>query len=176
MFTMGIYSYLASSHGGLGLNLNIFETNLINLSIILGLIVVYGSKLVSNILQDRKSRIEEEIREAETRASEAAKALEQANKDLAQAKAKAEQIKLEAQAAGEKAKAEILANGEKELAKLKAAAGKELDSEQAKVIAELKQRIAILALERVESELKNRLDGETQTRLIDKSIAQLGGK
>ncbi len=173
---MGIFSYLASSHGGLGLNLNIFETNLINLSIILGLVVVYGSKLVGNILNDRKGRIEEEIKDAETRASIAAKALEQANQNLAQAKAKAEKIKAEAQVDATRAAEAIKAQGAKELEKLKEAAGKELDSEQAKVMAELKQRIAVLALERVESELKQRLDGSTQTRLIDHSIAQLGGK
>lgn len=173
---MGIFSYLASSHGGLGLNLNIFETNLINLSIILGLIVVYGSKIVTNILNERKTRIEEEIRDAETRASVAAKALEQANKDLAEAKAKAEKIKAEAQVDAQRAAEAIKAQGVKELAKLKEAAGKELDSEQAKVMAELKQRIAVLALERVESELKQRLDDSTQERLIDHSIAQLGGK
>jgi F-type H+-transporting ATPase subunit b len=173
---MGIFSYLATSHGGLGLNLNIFETNLINLSIILGLIVVYGSKLVSNILNERKSKIEEEIGEAETRASQAAAALEQANKNLAEAKAKAEQIKADAYIDAKRAAEAIKAQGAKELEKLKEAAGKELDSEQAKVMAELKQRIAVLALERVESELKQRLDDSAQERLINSSIAQLGGK
>lgn len=173
---MGIFSYLATSHGGLGLNLNIFETNLINLSIILGLIIVYGSKLVGNILNERKTKIEEEIREAETRASQAAVALEQANKNLAEAKAKAEQIRADAYIDAKKAAEAIKAQGAKELEKLKEAAGKELDSEQAKVMAELKQRIVMLALERVESELKQRLDDSTQERLINSSIAQLGGK
>lgn len=173
---MGIFSYLATSEGGIGLNLDILETNLINLAIVIGLLVVYGGKLVGNLLSERKSRIAAEIQEAEVKAANAEKDLKVAQQNLAEAKAKAEQIKAEAIAAGEKAKVEILANGAKEVEKLKAAAGKELDSEQAKVIAELKQRIAVLALEQVESELKNRLDGDAQARLIDSSIAQLGGK
>jgi F-type H+-transporting ATPase subunit b len=172
---MGIFSYLATE-GGFGLNLNIFETNLINLSIILGLLVVYGSKLVGNILTERKNKIEEEIKDAETRASTAAFALETAQKNLAEAKAKAEKIKADAQVDAQKAKDVILAQGVKDVEKLKAAAGKELDSEQAKVMVELKQRIAVLALERVESQLKERLNDSAQQKLIDRSIAQLGGK
>jgi F-type H+-transporting ATPase subunit b len=173
---MGIFSYLATSEGGVGLNLDIFETNLINLAIVIGLLFVYGGKLVGNILSERTNKIATEIQEAEEKAADAEKALKVAQQNLAEAKAKAEQIKADAIASGEKAKAEILANGVKEVEKLRAAAGKELDSEQAKVMAELKQRIAVLALEQVEAELSNRLDGETQTRLIDNSIAQLGGK
>lgn len=173
---MGIYSYLATHSGGIGLNLDIFETNLINLAIVLGLLFVYGGKLVGNLLSERKTKIADEIQEAEQKAADAEKALKTAQQNLAEAQAKAEKIKADAQVAAEKAKAEILANGAKEVEKLKAAAGKELDSEQAKVIAELKQRIAVLALERVESELKNRVNDETQRKLIDNSIAQLGGK
>lgn len=173
---MGIFSYLATSHSGLGLNLNIFETNLINLSIILSLLFVYGRKLVANILNERRSKIEEEIKEAETRASTAAAALEEAQQNLAKAKAKAEEIRAAASVDAQKAAEAIKAQGAKELAKLKEDSGKALDSEQAKVIAELKQRIAVLALERVESELKTRVNEETQRKLIDNSIAQLGGK
>lgn len=173
---MGIYSYLATHGGGIGLNLDIFETNLINLAIVLSLLFVYGGKLVGNLLTERKTKIASEIQEAEQKAAQAEKALKTAQQNLAEAQAQAQKIKADAQVAAEKAKAEILANGAKEVEKLKAAAGKELDSEQAKVIAQLKQRIAVLALERVESELKNRVNDETQRKLIDNSIAQLGGK
>ena len=176
MGIMETLSYLATSEGGFGFNFEILETNLINLAILVGVLVYYGSKLISNILTERRSRIEEEIKDAENRAAEAATALAEAQKSLSEAQARAEKIRAEAQVTAQKAKEEILAQGAKEIEKIKAAAVKELDSEQAKVMAELKQRIAVLTIERVESQLKERLDSSAQTRLIERSIAQLGGE
>ena len=75
----------------------------------------------------------------------------------------------------QKVKETILAQGEKEVARLKASAEADLSSEEAKAIAELRQRVSTLALERVESQIPQMLDDSAQTTLIDRSIAQLGG-
>lgn len=176
MGIMGTFSYLATSEGGFGFNFDILETNLINLAILVGVLIYYGSKVISNILSERHARIEEEVTDAENRVAEAANALKKAQQSLTEAQARADKIRAEAQVSAQKASEEILAQGAKEVEKIKAAAVQELDSEQAKVIAELKQRIAVLAIERVESQLKERLDDSAQTRLIERSIAQLGGE
>jgi F-type H+-transporting ATPase subunit b len=42
-------------------------------------------------------------------------------------------------------------------------------------MAELKRRIAMLAVERAESSLQGRLSNSEQDRLIERSVAQLGG-
>lgn len=180
MGIMGIFSYLATAgseaaEGGFGLNFNILETNLINLGIIIAVLFVYGRPLVNNILQERRSRIEAEVRDAENRAKQAEAALAEAKKNLEQAQQEAQRIRTEAQAAAQKAKEEVLQQGRQEVAKIQAAGAKELDTEQAKVLAELRQRVATLALAKVESELKTRLVGDVQSRLVDRSIAQLGG-
>lgn len=173
---MGIISYLATaSEGGFHLNFDILETNIINLAIIIGVLYVYGSKFIGNILETRKSKIVADLEDAENRAKKAQEALTKAQKDLEQAQMQAVKIRDDAKAAAEKTKAEILAKGREDVEKLKVSAVKELDTEQAKVIAELKQRIAKLALEKVEAELRSKLDGSAQTKLIDRSIAQLGG-
>ena len=41
---------------------------------------------------------------------------------------------------------------------------------------ELRQRVAALALEKVEADLPNALTDEVQTKLVDHSIALLGGE
>lgn len=133
MGTMGIFSYLAltlatAEESGFGLNLNIFETNVINLAILLWVVVGYGSKLVGKVLSERRAKIEEEVRDAETRASEAAKALAQAQQDLAQAQVKAAQIKKQAQDTAQQVKQDILSQADHEVAKIRAAAMQELDS------------------------------------------------
>jgi len=173
---MGFFSYLAtSSERGFHLNFDIFEANLINLAIIVGLLFVYGRKFITNLLDERKARIVAELEDAESRMKDAQAALTKAQKDLEQAQLQATKILDEAKVNAEKTKEAVLAKGREEVEKLKASAVKELNNEQAKVIAELKQRIAQLALEKVELELRSKLDESAQSKLIDRSIAQLGG-
>ena len=172
-----LYLAEAAEHSeGFGLNLDILETNIINLSILIGLLLFYGRKFIGNILSDRRAKIEQEIKEAETRAQDAAAALADAQQKLAQAQAEAEKIRKNAEETAKKAKESILSQAGQEVNRIKAAASQELDSEQAKVIAELRQRIAALAVERVESQLRERLDDSAQTQLVDRFVAQLGGR
>ena len=178
---MGNFLYLAEaavehSESGFGLNLDILETNLINLGILIGLLLFYGRKFIGNILSDRRAKIEQEIKDAETRAQDSAAALADAQQKLAQAQAEAEKIRKNAEETAKKAKESILSQAGQEVERIKAAASQELDSEQAKVIAELRQRIATLAIERVESQLRERLDDSAQTQLVDRFVAQLGGR
>jgi len=56
---------------------------------------------------------------------------------------------------------------------MQAAADQDVSFQQEKVMRELRQRIAELALQRAENELPNRLNPEIQTALVDKSIALL---
>ena len=160
---------------GFGLNFNILETNVINLAILIGLLVIYGRKFVGNILSERRAKIEQEIQEAEVRAKDAAAALADAQQKLAQAQAEAEKIRSNAQETAKKTKESILSGASQEVERIKVAANQEMDSEQAKAIAELRQRIAALAIERAESQLRERLDDPAQTQLVNRSIAQLGG-
>ncbi|BAW95811.1 ATP synthase B chain, Subunit I [[Synechococcus] sp. NIES-970] len=173
---MGIISYLATaSEGGFHLNFDILETNIINLAIIIGVLYVYGSKFIGNVLETRKSKIVADLKDAESRAKAAQEALTKAQKDLEQAQAQAVTIREEAKVAAEKTKQEILAKGREEVEKLKASAVKELSTEQTKVITELKRRVAELALAKVEAQLRSNLDESAQAKLVDRSIAQLGG-
>ena len=160
---------------GFGLNFNILEANLVNLSILVGVLFFFGKKLIANILQERRSRIEEEITQAETRQANAAKALATQQEKLAQAKAEAERIRKEASARAEVVKKELILKGEEEVARMKESAVKDLNSEEQKVISQLRQRVVALAIAKVESELSSKLNNEAQQKLIDRAIANLGG-
>ena len=176
---IGTLLHLAEAHseveGGFGLNLDIFETNLINLLILLGVLYFYGSKIVGNIMSERSSKIAQQIKEVEQEQKTAAASLAEEQKKLAEAKQTADKIRQDAKANAEKVTAAILAQGEKEVERLKASTAADLGSEEKRAIAELKQRVSALALEKVESQLPGMLDDSAQTTLIDRSIAQLGG-
>ncbi len=171
--------FLAEAHseaeGGFGLNLDILDTNLFNLTILLGILIYYGRGFFSNLMKERNSKIAEQIQEAEKKQQSAAAALQEQQQKLAEAEQTAEKIRQDALANAEKTKQAILAQGEKEVERLRATAVADLNSEQAKVIAELRQRVAALAIERVETQLPQMLNDEAQNQLIESSIARLGG-
>jgi F-type H+-transporting ATPase subunit b len=173
---METFLYLATEEvsGGFGLNFDILGTNLLNLAIIVALLVVYGGKFLRNILEERRTKIAEEIKEAEAIEAKAAATLAEAKQNLTQAQEKAKTIKAEAEITASRVSEEIIAQGNKDIERMKAAAGQELDSERVKVIAELKRTIAVLALQKAEQELKNNLNDDTQGRLISSAVSQLG--
>lgn len=173
---MGTFLYLATEHhGGFGLNFNILETNLINLVIIIGVLFYYGRKFLGKILAERREKIEAEIREADQRAQNANKQLKDAQQKLAQAQEEAKRIRAKGEEDAQRAKEGILAKASTEVERIRENANKDVNSERERAIAELRQRVTSLALERVESRLKDTLNDSKQHQLIDRSIAQLGG-
>lgn len=165
----------AAEGSGIHLNFDILETNIINLAIVIGVLVYFGRGVLGKALSDRQTQIAEAIQEAETRKKEAAAALADEQQKLAQAQAEASRILKEAEERAKAARESILAEAQAEAQRLKAAEAQDLSRQQERVMVELRQRIAALALERVESQLKSGIGESTQQQLIDRSIASIGG-
>lgn len=164
-----------AAEGGFGLNLDLFETNLINLAILVGILFYFGRKVLSNILNERQSNIATAIQEAEARSKEAKIALSQAQEQLTQSQAEAQRIRKSAEENAQKAKEALLAKAAQDVERLKQTAAADLNTETERAIAQLRQRVATLALQKVESQLKGGIADDAQQSLIDRSIAQLGG-
>jgi F-type H+-transporting ATPase subunit b len=174
---MGNFLFLATADkGGVGLNLDLIETNLFNLTLVLGFVIVFGRKVLTEILTERRATIETAIQDTEARQKEAASALEVAKKNLAQAQAEAEQIRQTAITSAGNAKAEIAAKAAADIERMKELAAADTSTEQDKAIAELRARVTKLAMERAEAQLKNLLTESAQSELVDRSIALVGDK
>lgn len=167
--------FLATEEGGLGLNFDILETNLINLIIIIGVLIYFGGKFLGKTLSTRRDAIAAAITEAEQRKQEAVKALAEQQQKLAQAQAEAKQILVEAETMAQRSRQEILAQAQADVERLRATAAQDLSSQETRVMRELQQRVAGLAIARTESELPQRLNDEVQRRLVDASITMLSG-
>ncbi|MBH8560956.1 F0F1 ATP synthase subunit B [Nostoc sp. CENA67] len=165
-----------AAEGGFGLNLDILETNLINLAILIGILFYFGRKVLSNILSERKSNIATAIQEAEGRLKEAQIALSQAQEQLTQAQAEAQRIRKAAEENAQKAKEATLAKAAQDVERLKQTAAADLNTERERALAELRQRVAALALQKVESELRAGIADDVQQAIIERSIAQVGGR
>jgi F-type H+-transporting ATPase subunit b len=164
-----------AAEGGFGLNIDLFETNLINLAILIGILFYFGRKVLSNILNERRSNIETVIHEAEGRLKEAQIALSQAQEQLTQAQAEAQRIRKTAEENAQTAKTALLERAAQDVERLKQTAAADLNTETERAIAQLRQRVVALALQKVESQLKGGIADDAQQILIDRSIAQLGG-
>lgn len=86
---------LLMGHGGFGFNTNIFETNIINLAAVVGIVVSFVGKNLSSLLEDRKNTIVQNLQEANQRAIEAQEKLNAARAQLESAKKKAQEIREE---------------------------------------------------------------------------------
>ena len=82
-------------HGGFGFNGNIFETNIINLAAVIGIVVTFVGGNFTALLEDRKKTILNNLQEANLRAIEAQEKLNQARTQLESAKKKAQEIREE---------------------------------------------------------------------------------
>jgi F-type H+-transporting ATPase subunit b len=78
---------------GFGINTNIFETNIINLAVVIGVVVSFVGSNLTALLEDRKKTIVNNLQEANQRAIDAQEKLNQARTQLELAKKKAQEIR-----------------------------------------------------------------------------------
>lgn len=93
-----IFTLLAKSEG-IGLNLDILETGLINIIALVAILVYTGKDFLGSVLQERKNTIVKSIQDAEDRLSEANKRLSQAQKQLSQTEFVLSHIRIETKSA-----------------------------------------------------------------------------
>lgn len=165
---------LLASHGGFGLNFDPFETNIINLAIVIAGLVWFLRGFLGGILERRRAAILSDLKDAEDRLAAAAKALAEVQNGLADSQARAEKIRADGQTRAQSIRLESEMRTVEEMARIKQASASDLDSEAARVTAQLRREAARLAIEKALATLPGRLNEEAQSRLIDQSIQSLG--
>ena len=86
---------LPIGHGGFGINTNIFETNIINLAVVVGIAISFVGNNLNALLEDRRKTILNNLQEANQRATDAQEKLNAARAQLEVAKKKAQEIREE---------------------------------------------------------------------------------
>ena len=79
---MTFFIPLLASEGGFGINLNLFETNLINLVIVIGVLYWFLKGFLGGTLDRRRETILKDLQDAEKRLSTATTELAKAQKEL----------------------------------------------------------------------------------------------
>lgn len=86
---------LLAEHEGIGLNLDILETGLLNILALLAILFFTGRDFLGSLLEERKTTIVKSVQDAEDRLNEAQKRLDEAQKQLNQANLVISEIKNE---------------------------------------------------------------------------------
>jgi F-type H+-transporting ATPase subunit b len=154
--------------------LNVLESNLINIVLLVALLVYLGRTVVAKVLADRRAAIVQEIQAAEAKRDQARLALAEQQQNLAAAEAQAAEIVAQAEATAAKVKAEILAEVDQEIARLRAGAERDVATQSDRVLQELRQRLVAQVLQQVEADLPSQLTPERQQHLIERGLVALG--
>jgi F-type H+-transporting ATPase subunit b len=172
--TMAFPLLLGSHGGGFGLNLNLFDTNIINLAIVIAGLVWFLKGFLGGILERRRANILAELKDAEDRLSAATASLADVQKGLSESQARAEKIRADGVVRAQAIRLESERRTVEEMARIKQESASNLDAEASRVMAQLRREAARLAIEKALASLPGRLDATTQARLIDQSIQSLG--
>lgn len=156
-----------------GLNLDIFETNIVNLTLLVGGIFYLGSNALSESLVERQQKILGAIQESEERLEQAVVKLAESETNLKQAQLVIASIKEEAEATAKNVKSGILTDGKTEIERLTATAKSQIGTIELKIRNQISEYVVSLALERVTIQLEGKLGESVQQQLIDKNISKL---
>ena len=156
--------------GGFGLNLNLFETNVLNWAVVIFGLYKFLPGFLGKMLQKRREGILLELKDAEDRLNAASAGLDKAKSDLLLAEEKASQIKADSLKRSEAIKLESEKKAIEEMARIKQSAISDENSEASRAISQLRKEAVELAIKKVLDSLPNKLDQSTQENFVTKSI------
>ncbi len=165
---------LIFASGSFGLNLNVFETNVINLAVVIFGLYKFLPNFLGGMLERRRSAILADLQDAEARLDEAEKALNQAKKELESAEQKAIQIRNDCKARAEAIRLDSEKRTVEEMARIKQGAASDLNAEASRVTAQLRREAAQLAIEKALANLPKKLDKKSQEKFLNQSIKNMG--
>ncbi len=159
---------------GFGLNLNLFETNVINLAVVIFGLYKFLPNFLGGMLERRRSAILVDLKDAEDRLASASQSLANAKKDLAAAEQKASQIRKDCKVRAEAIRLESEKRTVEEMARIKQGAASDLNAEAARVSSQLRLKAAELAIEKAIQSLPQKLDEKTKAKFVTQSIKNMG--
>jgi len=161
------------SDGGVSLNFDIFEANLVNLIILDGGLFYLLSGALSESLSERQQKILGAIQESEEKLQEAKTRLTEGETKLTQAQIVIESIQKDAEQTAAQVKSSILTDGKTEIERLTATAKLQISTIETRVRKQISDYVATLAVQRITLQLEGKLTSSLQQQIIDRNISKL---
>nr|YP_010400050.1 ATP synthase CF0 subunit I [Handroanthus chrysanthus]UQM89718.1 ATP synthase CF0 subunit I [Handroanthus chrysanthus] len=162
------------SAGSFGFNTDILATNPINLSVVIGVLIFFGKGVLSDLLDNRKQRILNTIRNSEELRGGAIEQLEKARARLRKVEMEADQFRVNGYSEIEREKWNLINSTYKTLEQLENYKNETIQFEQQRAINQVRQRIFQQALQGALGTLNSCLNNELHLRTISANIGMLG--
>nr|YP_010731061.1 ATP synthase CF0 B subunit [Ochna integerrima]YP_010731145.1 ATP synthase CF0 B subunit [Ochna serrulata]WEG37801.1 ATP synthase CF0 B subunit [Ochna integerrima]WEG37885.1 ATP synthase CF0 B subunit [Ochna serrulata] len=171
-------SFLSLGHwpsaGSFGFNTDILATNPINLSVVLGLLIFFGKGVLSDLLDNRKQRILNTIRNSEELRGGAIEQLEKARARLRKVEIEADQFRASGYSEIEREKFNLINSTYKTLEQLENYKNETIRFEEQRAINQVRQRVFQQALQGAIGTLNSCLTNELHLRTISANIGMFG--
>nr|YP_009570006.1 ATP synthase CF0 subunit I [Myricaria paniculata]QBC68460.1 ATP synthase CF0 subunit I [Myricaria paniculata] len=162
------------SAGSFGFNTDILATNPINLSVVIGVLIFFGKGVLSDLLDNRKQRILNTIRNSEELRGRAVEQLEKAQARLRKVEMEADQFRVNGYSEIEREKFNLINSTSKTLEQLENYKNETIQFEQQRAINQVRQRIFQQALQGALGTLNSCLNNELHLRTINANIGMFG--
>nr|YP_009634450.1 ATP synthase CF0 B subunit [Ligustrum vulgare]QBS49457.1 ATP synthase CF0 B subunit [Ligustrum vulgare] len=162
------------SAGSFGFNTDILATNPINLSVVIGVLIFFGKGVLSDLLDNRKQRILNTIRNSEELRGGAIEQLEKARARLRKVEMEADQFRVNGYSEIERKKWDLINSTSQTLEQLENFKNEMIQFEQQRAINQVRQRVFQQALQGALGTLNSCLNNELHLRTISANIGMLG--
>ncbi|GMI77334.1 hypothetical protein like ATCG00130 [Hibiscus trionum] len=160
------------SAGSFGVNTDILATNPINLSVVLGVLIFFGKGV--DLLDNRKERILNTIRNSEELREGAIERLEKARARLRKVEMEVDQFRVNGYSEIEREKLNLINSTYKILEQLENYKNETIYFEQQRAINQVRQRVLQQALQGALGTLNSSLNNELHLRTISANIGLFG--
>nr|YP_010029759.1 ATP synthase CF0 subunit I [Eriophyton wallichii]QOU11452.1 ATP synthase CF0 subunit I [Eriophyton wallichii] len=163
------------SAGSFGFNTDILATNPINLSVVIGVLIFFGKGVsLSDLLDNRKQRILNTIRNSEELRGGAIEQMEKARARLRKVEMEADQFRVNGYSEIEQEKLNLINSTYNTLEQLENYKNETIQFEQQRAINQVRQRVFQQALQGAIGTLNSCLNNELHLRTISANIGMLG--
>nr|WDQ43759.1 ATP synthase CF0 subunit I [Stipa penicillata] len=162
------------SAGSFGLSTDILATNLINLTVVVGVLIYFGKGVLKDLLDNRKQRILSTIRNSEELRKGTMEQLEKARIRLQKVELEADEYRMNGYSEIEREKANLINATSISLEQLEKSKNETLYFEKQRAMNQVRQRVFQQAIQGALGTLNSCLNTELHFRTIRANIGILG--
>nr|YP_009230723.1 ATP synthase CF0 B subunit [Ionopsidium acaule]CRN13457.1 ATP synthase CF0 B subunit [Ionopsidium acaule] len=162
------------SAGSFGFNTDILATNPINLSVVFGVLIFFGKGVLNDLLDNRKQRILNTIRNSEELREGAIQQLENARDRLRKVETEADKFRVNGYSEIEREKLNLINSTYRTLKQLENYKNETILFEQQRTVNQVRERVFQQALQGAIGTLNSCLSNELHLRTINANIGMFG--
>ena len=155
---------------GFGFNTNLFETNVLNLIVVLGVVVTFVGDALRTLLDQRQRIILSTLQEVDQKAKEVQQRLEDAQRAVEAARNRSQEIRNQAIKTVEQENITIQEALKSDLKRIQERGRQRIKLERQRIVQSVAQQVARITLKMAESTLLTTFSSQRKSRLKQKEL------